>query len=171
VASICSIDCSWLLRRSRACFQSKISFLIRKCAHLAASAHISLHVKPLWFWRRIRPAVKGVRRNISSGGAKSTFCLSFSGCWRCNANWRVQKRKFPICPMKISHMSNENFPYVQCNSCIQCFPCKKTLQWTNVCFSEHGFFKTELAEFWVNYQLCEFLECAKYYEYTNKLHI
>jgi len=57
------------------------------------------------------------------------------------------------------------------NSCIQCFPCKKTLQWTNVCFSEHGFFMTELAEFWVNYQLCEFLECAKYYEYTNKLHI
>ena len=30
---------------------------------------------------------------------------------------------------------------VQCygNRCIQCFPCKKTLQWENVCFSEHGF--------------------------------
>ena len=28
----------------------------------------------------------GVRRNFSRGGAKSTFCLSFSGCWRYNAN-------------------------------------------------------------------------------------
>jgi len=26
-------------------------------------------------------------------GAKSTFCLSFSGCWRCNANGRTPKRK------------------------------------------------------------------------------
>jgi len=35
---------------------------------------------------------------------------------------------------------------VQCygNSCIQCFPCKKTLYWANVCFSEYGYFKTEL---------------------------
>jgi len=44
------------------------------------------------------------------------------------------------------------------NNCIQCFPCKKTLQWANVCFSEHGYFKTELAEFWLNYKLCEFLK-------------
>jgi len=76
VASICSIECSWLLRCSRACFQSKIAFLIRKCAHLVVSAHISLQVKhstqvcegekqsqllsatsPLWFWRRIRLVV------------------------------------------------------------------------------------------------------------------
>jgi len=28
VASVCSIDCSWLLRRPRTCFQSKIPFLI-----------------------------------------------------------------------------------------------------------------------------------------------
>ena len=72
MAFICSIDCSWLLRRSRACFQSKIPFLTRKCAHLVVPAHISLQVKhlaqvcegekqsqllstssPLWFWRRI----------------------------------------------------------------------------------------------------------------------
>jgi len=33
------------------------------------------------------------------------------------------------------------------NSCIQCFPCKKILHCANVCFSEHGYFKTELAEF------------------------
>ena len=45
MASICSIECSWLLRRSRAGFQSKISFLIRKCAHFVVSAHISLQVK------------------------------------------------------------------------------------------------------------------------------
>jgi len=35
---------------------------------------------------------------------------------------------------------------IQCygNSCM---PCKKTLYWANVCFSEHGYIKTELAEF------------------------
>jgi len=34
----------------------------------------------------------GFRRNFSRG-AKSTFCLSFSVCWRskCNANGRTQK--------------------------------------------------------------------------------
>ena len=76
MASKCSIECSWLLGRSRACFQSKIPFIIRKCAHLVVSAHISLQVKyltqvcerekqshlvsttsPLWFWRRIRLVV------------------------------------------------------------------------------------------------------------------
>ena len=43
---------------------------------------------------------------------------------------------------------------IQCygNTCIQRFHCKKTLQWANVCFGEHGFFKTELAEFWMNSQ-------------------
>ena len=43
--SVCSIDCSRLLRRSRACFQLQIPFLIRKCAHLVLHAHISLQVK------------------------------------------------------------------------------------------------------------------------------
>jgi len=76
VASICSIECSWLLRRSSACFLSQIPFLIRKCAHLVVSVHIGLQVKhltqacegesqsqlltttsPLWFWRRIRLVV------------------------------------------------------------------------------------------------------------------
>jgi len=76
VASVCSTECSLLLRRSRACFQSQIPFLIRKCAHLVVSAHISLQVRhltqvcegekqsqllsttsPLWFWRRIRLVV------------------------------------------------------------------------------------------------------------------
>jgi len=28
----------------------------------------------------------GVRRNFSRGGAASTFCLYFSGCWCYNAN-------------------------------------------------------------------------------------
>jgi len=32
----------------------------------------------------------GVSRNFSKGGAKSTFRLSFSGCWRCNANGCTQ---------------------------------------------------------------------------------
>jgi len=78
-----------------------------------------------------RGAVKGVRAEIFPEGAKSTFCLSFSGCWRCNANGRIQKINVQCCD----------------NSCIQCFPCKKILHWANVCFSECGYFKTELAEF------------------------
>ena len=57
---------------------------------------------------------------------------SFSGCWQCNANWRIQKRK---CPMLRQHLHTVFSP------------CKKTLHWANVCFSEHGYFKTELAEF------------------------
>jgi len=41
VASLCSIDCLWLL-----CVRPVAdSFLIRKCAHLVVSAHISLHMK------------------------------------------------------------------------------------------------------------------------------
>ena len=30
----------------------------------------------------------GVRRKFSRGGATLTYCLSFSGCWRCDANGR-----------------------------------------------------------------------------------
>ena len=59
MASICSIECLWLLRRSRACFHSKITFLIRKYAHSVVSAHISLQVKhfntSLWRIKR-KPA-------------------------------------------------------------------------------------------------------------------
>jgi len=76
VASICFIEGSWLLRRLRACFQSKIPFLTRKCAHLVVSAHISpqvknltqvcegekqsrllLNISPLCFWRQIKLVV------------------------------------------------------------------------------------------------------------------
>jgi len=78
---------------------------------------------------------------IFAGGAKSTFCLSFSVCWQCNANGRTQKENVQCCG----------------NSCIQCFPCKKTLQ-VSKWFSEHGVFKTELAEFEMNNKLCDFLE-------------
>jgi len=49
----------------------------------------------------------GVCRNFSRRG-KSTYWLSFSGCWQCSANRRIHTN-------------------VQCygNSCIHCFPCKK----------------------------------------------
>jgi len=43
VAAICFGDCLWLFRWSRACFQSQNYFPSRKSAHLAVSAHISLH--------------------------------------------------------------------------------------------------------------------------------
>jgi len=51
------------------------------------------------------------------GGAKSTFRLSFSACWRCNANRRTQNES-----SFLHHKEN-----AQCygNSCIQCFPSKK----------------------------------------------
>ena len=49
---------------------------------------------------------------------------------------------------------------VQCygNSYIQCLPNRNILHWENVCFSENGYFKTELAEFLTNYKLCEWNE-------------
>jgi len=73
----------------------------------------------------------GRPQKIFQGGAKPIFCLSFCGCWRCNANWPILKR---TCLMLR-------------NSCMQCFPCRNTLHRANVCFSEHAYFKTELAEF------------------------
>jgi len=56
MATICSIECSWLFRRSRACFQSQIPFQIRKCAHLVLSAHISLQVNTSLRRRKTKPA-------------------------------------------------------------------------------------------------------------------
>jgi len=81
------------------------------------------------------PRTLGVLRNLSGGGAKSTFCLSLSGCWRCNANRRTQNAS-PF----LHHKKN-----AQCygNSCIaRVFPSEKTLHLANVSFSEHGYFKT-----------------------------
>jgi len=59
-------ECSWLLRRSRACFQSKIPFLIRKCAHLIVSTHISLQVKHL--------------TQVCEGRKQASFCQSLRHC-------------------------------------------------------------------------------------------
>ena len=56
MSSICSIECSWLLRRSRSCFQSKIPFLIRKCIRLFVSAYISPQVKHKFVKDRNKPA-------------------------------------------------------------------------------------------------------------------
>ena len=47
VKSLCSTDCSRLLRRSKPCCQSKIPLLVRKCAHLVVSSYISLQVRHL----------------------------------------------------------------------------------------------------------------------------
>jgi len=67
--------------------------------------------------------VMGVRRNFSRGGQSRHFAYLFLVVG-------------DVTQMDVSKKEN-----VQCygNSCIQCFPCKKTLQWANVCFSEHGF--------------------------------
>ena len=102
---ICCIECSWLLRRSGACFQSQIPFLIKKCAHLVESAHINLQVKHLtqacegekqsqllsttsllWFWRRIRLVVH----------FRDKF-LSFMCCGTCFKNdFSLQCQKEPV---------------------------------------------------------------------------
>jgi len=44
-------------------------------------------------WAATLLAISGIRASAEifpGGGAKSTFCLSFSGCWRCNAHGRSQ---------------------------------------------------------------------------------
>jgi len=73
----------------------------------------------------------GVRRNFSRGGQSRHFAYVFVVVDDAT---------------QIDVYKREN---VQCygNSCIQFFPCKKNLHRTNVCFSEHGNCKTELAEF------------------------
>jgi len=35
----------------------------------------------------------GRPQKFFQGGTKSIFCLSFSGCWRCNAKWTYTKKK------------------------------------------------------------------------------
>ena len=82
----------------------------------------------------------GVRRNFPGGG-NSTFCLSFSVCQGCNANGRTQQRKCPVFRQHLHTVLSlqENFT-------------------VSKCFSEHEFFKTELAEFEMDNKLRKFLE-------------
>jgi len=70
----------------------------------------------------------GVRRNFSRGGQSRHFAYLF------------------LVVGDVTQIDVDKKENVQCygNSCIQCFPGKKTLHWANVCFSEYGFFKTEL---------------------------
>jgi len=77
----------------------------------------------------------GVGINVSKG-SESTFCLSFSGCWLCNAGGRTHNA-LPF----LHHKENAR---CYSNSCKQYFPSTKFLHWANVCFGEHEFFKTEL---------------------------
>ena len=87
----------------------------------------------------------GVRRNFPGEEAKSTFCMSLSGCWRCNANGRTQRFTLSTprtkCPMLRQHLHTV-------------FPSKKILHWADVCFSDHEYFKTKLKRcawtvFWI----------------------
>jgi len=114
---------------------SRLKSVTRNVSFLRSDARCRLYVGELC---NATPR-HGRPQNFFQGGAKSTFCLSFSGWWRCNANGGIEKRK--------------------CSMLRQQLPtCKKTLQWAFLCLSEHGFFKTELAEFEMNYKFCEFLE-------------
>jgi len=54
--------------------------------------------KPDLFWINCKiivsqPLCAWASSEIFPGGVKSTFCLYFSVCWRCNANGRTQKEK------------------------------------------------------------------------------
>jgi len=50
------------------------------------------------------------------GGAKSTFYLSFSDCWRCNANGRTQNEKCPMLRQQLQTVFSlwENFTLSKC---------------------------------------------------------
>jgi len=52
-----------------------------------------------------------------------------------------------------------------------CFSSTKILHWANVCFNEHGYFKTELAEFWMNYKLWIIRTSIKSYQNTSKVRV
>ena len=103
-----SIECSWVLRRSRVYFQSKIPFLTRKCTHLVLIAHISLQLKhltqvcegekqsqllsttsPLWFWRRIRLVVHFREKFLS-------FLCCGTSCLKNYFDYNVKKKLFHI---------------------------------------------------------------------------
>jgi len=56
--------------------------------------------------------------------AKSTFGLSFSVCWRRNANGSTQK-----------NVQRYGTSYMQW------FPCYKILHWENICFGENGYLR------------------------------
>ena len=66
----------------------------------------------------------GVRRNLPEGDEVDILLIFF--------RLLVMQRKWIYTKMKMSNVT---------------FPCKKTLHWANVYFSEHGYFMTELAEF------------------------
>jgi len=108
VVSTCFIECSWFLRRSRACFQSNIPFLTRKCAHLVVSAHISIQVKhlaqvcegkkqsqlhsttsPLWFWQQIQLVVHFSEKFLS-------FCVVEHHVLKMTFHHNVRKNLFDI---------------------------------------------------------------------------
>jgi len=58
----------------------------------------------------------GRPQKFFQGGEKSTFCLSFCGFWRCNANWRIQKRKCPMLRQQLHTVLSlyENFTPCKC---------------------------------------------------------
>jgi len=62
--------------------------------------------------------------------------------FRCGFALCGAKKIFATPSTEIYAYKKEN---VQCygNSCMQCFPCKKTLHRANVCFREHTYFKSE----------------------------
>jgi len=63
----------------------------------------------------------GVRRNFSRWVAKSTFCLSSSGCWRCNANGRAQTASL--------FLHHKEMPDVTTTVAYSVFPLRKFYTW------------------------------------------
>jgi len=103
--------------------------------YISAKLNTSRSWKPILQFRTLSilsiprgsPEPMGIRRNYSRGGKVDILLIFF---------WLLTMQR------KLTYTKKEN---VQCygNSCIQYFPCKNTLHWANVCFSEHGYFKTE----------------------------
>jgi len=90
--------CSWLLRRSRACFQLKIPFLIREYPHLVVSANTSLQVKHLTHvceGRKTKPASVNYFAICGSDDEQDLWCISVTSfCLFCVVEHHVSKMTF-----------------------------------------------------------------------------
>jgi len=65
-----------------------------ECHRLLSQSMLCLRRGPCGCFRsKCCTGSMGVRRNFSRGSGKTTFRLSFSGCWRCKHKWTYTKKK------------------------------------------------------------------------------
>jgi len=90
VASICSFDCSWLLRRSRACFQSQNPFFNKEmCTFCRIRAHQSTS-ETMFVKEKNKASFYQLLRRCGSGDEQDLWCISideFLSFLCCGASW------------------------------------------------------------------------------------